>query len=554
VEGSDKSRDHSALLTLLDSLVAPATPKTTTFAFDPKSPDTLLALARHAAALARAPKLSPEFLLRVHSETKEKNGLWHRFDRFSHWPIERFLDSGPNRPVLIGLPGAGKTYSLRRAAARLSNQLHEACLADKPNEANIIVPILADLKLYRGDVAELVSQTLPRSLPFQELIRHFKVKVFLDSFNEMSREFWESGSYEADFQTFLKDLGQASLVIGSRTTDGLAKLDLPSYGLDEIDEGALSSELQRLKIKLKGRFSPEVHSLLQRPFYFQHILSGDIVLPMEAHPRDFYRCFFDNLSNAFRARFNAQIDIVGTLSLTAYGTLDRGEEAFPLAELLRILTATFEEAGVSGLEARDVANWLVSVSMLMPYSGNRVAFVHQALTEYLAAKELARRYLKNAKTLKEKLKLIRWDQALFLTLSLLPAVNAELFLQDVTKADFALALNAAKYLEEGREEVISKLLAEVPRHCVDYESTDDWKAGAAISFGLPITNAHEPQLWAIVKCGSMLGAAAVERLASMKGQAVKAQLMQLLFDCRDDYVAMGSHQLCNRLHLRRMQK
>src|SRR5665213_1048476 len=53
-------------------------------------------------------------------------------------------------------------------------------------------------------------------------------------------------------------------------------------------------------------------------------------------------------------------------------------------------------------------------------------------------------------------------QALFLTLSLLPQSGSATFLQAVMDTDFTLALRASKYLEIGREEVITKLLSEIP--------------------------------------------------------------------------------------------
>ena len=111
--------------------------------------------------------------------------LSYRIDRFEHSPVEKFLDDGPERAVLTGLPGAGKTYALRRSAARLADKLHESCLSEPFDAKSLVVPILADLKLYRGDLAELVSQELPRSLPLDEVTQRFKVKIFLDSFNEM---------------------------------------------------------------------------------------------------------------------------------------------------------------------------------------------------------------------------------------------------------------------------------------------------------------------------------------------------------------------------------
>lgn len=275
---------------------------------------------------------------------------------------------------MVGLPGAGKTYSLRRAAARLAESLNNTCLAETFEHSAAVVPIFADLKLYRGNLSQLVSQTLPSSLPLHELVRTFKVKVFLDSFNEMSREFWESGVYESDFQSFIKSLGQASVIMGSRTSDGLAKLDLPAYCLDQIDEETVTAELQLLGITIEGRFGDETRRLLQRPFYFQHVATRSIALPRESHPRDFYKCFFANTNSAFASRFGSQMDLEDALATVAYESLNRGEEAFPISELLGALKKSLDIAGITGIEPRDIANWLVSRSVLLPYSGSRVAF------------------------------------------------------------------------------------------------------------------------------------------------------------------------------------
>lgn len=156
------------------------------------------------------------------------------------------------------------------------------------------------------------------------------------------------------------------------------------------------------------------------------------------------------------------------------------------------------------------------------------------MTEYLAAAELAKRYLLDPQTLKEKLTLTRWDQALFLTLSLLPPVHADLFLRDVIRADFVLALNASKYLETGRDEVIKTLLSEVPKHARG-KSKFDWKLQSAIEFGLPVTEVHESELRAIIGCGGLLGGATVVRLVELRGDEIKVEVLQLLLDKRSDY-------------------
>ena len=534
----DNSRDHTELLHLLDVLVEGTPAESKTLAFDPSAPEALLALARYATALARTPKLSPEFSIRVHLEEKQTKRFWGDHDRFHHSPVEHFLDYGPERAVLIGLPGAGKSYSLRRAAARLAESLNKTCLAETFDHRAVLVPIFADMKLYRGSLSQLVSQTLPSSLPLDELVSAFKVKVFLDSFNEMPREFWESGSYEADFQLFIKSLDQASVVIGSRTSDGLGKLELPVYCLDQIDEEAVAEELRRLGITIEGRLGSETRRLLQRPFYFQYVAAGLIQLPENAHPRDFYKGFFANINSAFASRFGSQMDLDAILSSVAYESLDRGEEVFPISDLLSALKKGLHDSGNVKIQARDIANWLVSVSVLLPYSGNRASFVHQSVTEYLASTELANRYLRDPHMLKEKLSLMRWDQALFLALSLLPAKQADQFLLDVMQADFVLALRAVKYLETDRDIIVSSLLKDVPQRLRGEDrmiSERSWNIAHAIESGLPLSQAHEADLRAIIGCGGSLGGAAVIRLVELRGIEIKDEIMRLLLDRQSEY-------------------
>src|ERR1039458_9266397 len=539
-ERADKSKDHGALLKLLDDylVVAPpaATPAATTLGCPSYSPDCVLALARHAARLDRAPKCHPEFPIRVYLERigGVKGLPYFQPDEFDHCPVERFLDEGPSRAVLIGLPGSGKSYSLQRSAARLAEKLHESCLSDTFDEKTFVVPLLADLKLYHGDLDDLINRTLPNGLSLSDLSQRCKVKIYLDSFNEMPREYWESGSYEADFAKVIADNADASFIIGSRTTDGLSKVEFPFYGLDQIDEGFVTAELERLKIDVGGRFQREVRWLLQKPFYFQLVASRTVSLPEQAHPRDFYQTFFKGLTSSFQERFGQSFNLEYALSLAAYEAINRGQEAQPLADALQILEAQLEGAGLVKILAPDVANWLVSKSVLIPYRGARIAFFHQSATEYLAASELARRYQRNPHILKDKLSLTRWDQALFLTLSLLPPSDGATFLQAVGDADFALALVASKYLEFDRDEVVAKLLSEIPSR-IEGLGTFETQIDSAVEFGLAVSDVHEPQLRALMKCGNIVGGAAVTRLVELKGASLKDELLQSLLESRDDF-------------------
>lgn len=530
LELPDKSRDHSPLINLLDSLLdVPEAQIGSTF--DPVSSDVLLALARHAAVLSRYLIRDPEFPIRVKLDGGRKKSSVSGAYHFGYSSVEKLLESGPLRLVLTGLPGAGKSYSLRRAAARLADRLNEICMSTSFRQESVVVPIVIDLKFYRGDLKALISQVLPESLPFDELIASYKVKIFIDSFNEMPREYLENGSYEADFLSFAAMIGQTSLVIGSRTNDGLSRLEFPTFRLDYIERQSVLKQLKTLAINFEGRFSEEMLRLIQRPFYFQYILSRKIELPHDAHPRDFYRCLFENVSSAFYERFQFYLDVEKVLSSAAYAALDKGAEAF----LISVLLSVFNEALPPNNDTKslDVINWLVSESILIPYSKGRIGFVHQSVTEYLAATELARRYVMDPIDLKNKLSLRRWDQALFLTLSFLPDKQAKDFIADVVAADMALAINASKYIESGREDVVTTLLESL---CSLRNEGVEFSRRIEISLdSFEVTEVHENLVRKLINFGGVLGGTAVGLLVSIHQGRVKREVMEMLYDKKDDF-------------------
>ncbi|MBC3207911.1 SIR2 family protein [Pseudomonas sp. SWRI111] len=531
VEKADSSRDHAELLSLLDTYLENSDTQVSS-TFNPDSADVLLALARHAAVLARYAECDPEFPIRVNLDGGRKKWAATGAQRFDYSLVEKLLDAGPERLVLTGLPGAGKTYSLRRAAARLADQLNDICLSNSFRKESILVPIFVDLKFYKGDLNALINQVLPESLPFKELVNSYRVRIFIDSFNEMPREYLESGSYEADFLAFIAGVGQSSVIIGSRTTDGLSRLELPCFRLDYIERKAVERELWRLGINFEGRFSGEVLRLIQRPFYFQYILSGQIDLPDDAHPRDFYKCLFENLSRSFFVRFELHFNLEKVLSSAAYSALDRGTEAFPISILVGELSSQLPAAGE--IAPQEIINWLVSETILIPYSKGRIGFIHQSVTEYLAAIELAERYLKDSRALKEKLALRRWDQSLFLALSFLPAPEAKDFIGDVVRADMSLAINASKYIEGGRDEVVLAMLNNLyDLKCNGSELGD--RVEYALDYGLQVSKVHESVVRDFITFGDSLGGAAVSLLVSIRGMDVKQEVLEMLYERREDF-------------------
>lgn len=496
--------------------------------------EEMLRVTRYAAGLTRHPRVSREFPLRVTSYRMPSKALEPGSFRFEGKPVESFLIDGPPRAVLIGPPGAGKSYALRQAVALLAERLHDACLADPFFAEDIVIPIYVDLKLYDGDLYRQMEIALPPKLPLSTLARSFKLRLFLDSFNELPRKHWEFSSYEADFAAAFTKVSPFTVTIASRSSDGLAKLAFPAWGLDQIDEAFVSEELNRLGINVEGRFRDHTLRLLQKPFYFNLVANRGVAVPKEPHPKDVFKAVFDDLSDRLRTRFATTSDLIPALSLAAYDAIDRGDEAMPLSDILDVLATSLREDWGRQINVSEIANWLVSSDILVPNPSSRVSYFHQSATEYLAARELARQFQTDQGVIGRKLRLTRWDQAIFLTLSLLPEGDAQLFIDAVIEADLALALHASRYIEHGRDEVVTRLLSELIARGPKLRPFEEGLE-QALEFGVEVSQVHVSLLRAIMKRGNMLGAAAVLQLVKVEEGNPKQELLEALYEQRDDY-------------------
>jgi len=537
----DGTRDHSGLLDLLRELAREdAPPAATEESLDFSKPEIALTLARHAAALARIPKQLPEFPVLVQRQSQTDGPDSHQANRFIGRRVEKLLDLFEGKIVLVGLPGTGKSYALRQAAARLAEKLHSACLSESSMAEAPVIPIFVDLKLYEGDISRLVADALPANLELKEMLKVFSMKIFLDSFNEMPRRYLESGQGEADFKKFFKEIGSVPVVVGSRTTDGLIAFGFTAYELNEIEEGTVKSELSRRGGAIQGRFANEIYALLRRPFYFRYVLSGKILLPEHPRPGGFYKSLIGHFDRAFLVKFGADVGIANLLRAVAYQALNAGEEAFPLANLLRAIEVNTAGTALENAKPLEIANWFVSAELLIPYSGERMAFVHQSITEYLAASELALIFRRAPNVLREKIKLRRWDQALFLTLNELEDDQAGEFFRAVLDADLVLALSAAKFVEDKTEEVVQKLLEELLIR-LDALNLSNYSVQMAMRQGLPVTPRHATLLRQIIHSQTELAGPAAELLIDIEGERVKDELLEFIRKVPIDYNLCANH-------------
>jgi len=533
VQESGRSKDHTPLLSLLDVLSAKEVRIEVEPEFNPSAPSVVLSLVRYASGLARLPSIENEFEIRVELERNYKSREIYSRDTFDRSIVGAFLTEGPDRAILLGLPGAGKSYSINRAVAEIANVLSTKCLMHDFNPESTVVPIIIDMKLYSGNIWEMISETLPIDLPLEALVEHFSLKIFVDSFNEMPREFWESNIYESDLELLEKKIKSSGLIIGSRTSDGLKGLSFPIYHLNYISKETIKKELSRMNILFKGRFVQELYSLLKRPFYFQYILSKRVNLPENTHPKDFYKAFLKDVNTAFQSKYKVNFNLANALSVIAYDSLNVGEEAITLERFITTLEKAIQNFGLIHVSGLDMVNWMVSYSVLIPHLGAKVAFVHQSITEYLAATELSRIYSDSPELLREKVQFTRWDQAIFLALSILPENKSRIFLSDLISYDFLLALNAVKYLEFNRDEVVTRLLNEIPKqHARGVYGA--WSIDSVLERNLPVSRRHIPHLQEIVKMGDSLGGAAASRIIELEGAATKEEMLRNIFERPDD--------------------
>lgn len=525
---------HDGLLVTLDQLKEKRVKKIGGKGQETEGAEFVLALLRHASRLARNESSNEQIPIRVEYQSKGMREFSRKYWKNSFRSVDELLVDGPQKTLLVGLPGAGKTHSLRFAAAQLSKQLQEASMEDEASIKEAIIPVAVDMKQYDGDLWSLVDNTLPVGISLEQLVSHFKVKIFIDSFNEMPKKYWTDAKYEDDLGEFVKRAQGASLVFASRTSHGVPEHDFEVYTLSSIDEELAEKALLEKGFQLDGSFRREMVSLIQRPFFYRLLQDGKIDVGRSPNPRAVFERIFEGLSERFRNRFQVSLDLTSILVRIAFDTMNAGTEFFNVTSLEAITEGVLETSKCEALSAEEIINWLISQEILQPLPRRRLAFFHQSVTEFLAASHLATVYELDPSVLKEVLRFRRWDQALMQTMGLLPQEKSSQLLDKIIKADQSLALSSCKYLEEDRDQVINAVL----NKCLadhDARSFNDRALEWAIETDLPLSSHHIPVLRQCVEIGGSLGGSAIQRLAAIRGSAEKPMLLKLLLEGERDY-------------------
>jgi len=521
---ADGSRDHNALMELLVAAgqIPAMTSSSPTATFDLADPALVLELARYAAS-SISPDTVKRFNIRVSAENRSRSSSqFAQVDPYDYWSAERLLFDGPKRLVLTGAPGAGKSFAIRHAVNEFASALQDACLRGNLTKLTR-VPMLVDLKLYEGDLVTQINKRFPPKLDLIRLSDVFPVTLFFDGFNELPRDQRESGTFNTDLDALLAAHPNLDVVIGSRTSDGLVRLGLPIYELSDIAEDDVRQLLIARDCIIPDAHRRDIEDILRRPFYFRMFEQATISLDDVQSPADLYAQYIGNLSRRFAAHFGNKINLVDALEQQAYSALELGSEAFQLEELSVGIRTVAPE--LEATDTDEIINWLVTVELLIALGGQRGAFVHQSVTEYLAARKLAVRLADKRSPISDLIVLRRWDNVIFLTLSMLDSQAARALLEQIIDVDLDFAIEAARFVEEQRDALLEVLLGVLlvhPRLKVDDHNVSRFHL-------LQFTKRHEALLRRVAKELPSLRSTAVHILARILGQAYKPELIDMLF-------------------------
>src|SRR5262249_45896084 len=154
-------------------------------------------------------------------------------------------------------------------------------------------------KFYDGNLWRMAEAALPPEIQLEALMASAEVRFFLDSFNEMPREYFNNQRYEDDLAEFLRRVRECTVVISSRTEEGLQGLDLVQFRIEEIEREFVEENLAARGHKVEGTFRAEIITLLQRPLFFRLYAAGKIDIEGRPHPLEVYRSLFSKLDKEF---------------------------------------------------------------------------------------------------------------------------------------------------------------------------------------------------------------------------------------------------------------
>ncbi|WXA95566.1 SIR2 family protein [Pendulispora brunnea] len=518
---------HSELLSLLQALRQEPT-KTNPGASS--SDEQRLKLMRLAARMKEVrPQNALELPLKVRPRTSRTAKSFSNATK-TLGTLPELLRTHAKSFVLTGDPGSGKSFALKAYAADVGAALNAACLDESADIEQKAIALYVDLASYAGDLRALLQEQLPTGLLLDDILLSRPCSLLLDSVNEIPREHQEE--WERDILKFVNaaNTKDCRLVLSVRDGHSMARLNLPVYTVDGIEESFVVAHF-------RGRRLPtifdqgEMVNLFTKPSFFSLAYNRIIDIDRVVTANDVYAALFQHVNARWAATHPSRLDFVPLLSGIAFEAISSGREYIPVDDIRERCTHAR-----TNLRGDDAIDFLMAEGILLVRPGLRVTFFHQSVTEFLAAVEIANRYRQSTEIIEEILRDRRWDHATLFALSSLPRDTASSLFARIVPVDIVLALRATQFIRDGRNAMIATVLKEVHRRAETWAAENDLEHMLDVADALASVHVgpeHQRELEALSRRGGPLGGVAAG--LSFKMTSDESAIIGLLNGFDDDY-------------------
>lgn len=434
----------------------------------------------------------------------------------SDWRIHHAL-AGHAAPVLLdflghviveGVPGAGKSYTIRNVTRELASRLETACLAEPLYPVdNLRIPVQVTMRDYRDDLTELLEAALPVDVPLDFVLEKGIGHFLLDGFNEAALTSERENLLNDQLRRFLHSAANCTVVITTRNASQLVGMKLPVAVMGPVPADSLHAALRNVGIE-PSKTNPITLELLRRPLFFSAMLSGRIAVKESRTVHDIYRQLIAGPDAEFSAKFGLEIRLIDTLASMAFAMIDGGDISLGLDEALNALESSLPQSVAPG----DVVDSLLQTGLLIATPLKRLAFYHHSITEYLAAYHLSKLISTNESVVLDCLGRKDWDQALLLSLGFLSPASADAVHRGIMRVDAAMGLRSLHFIESEQEEWIERSLRLLPRAGF----FDERRFGLeSLLAGLPLKTSHAEALLVLAQEPNRLGGTALGLVAEL---------------------------------------
>lgn len=465
-------------------------------------------LSEYACELkAHNPEGEFDLPLTVYPEDSNSQRTPFESEQFYDQPVSSMLDVCRCNVLLLGTPGAGKSYQLRAHLARSGQYLLKEKV--RPLEGShwsvgdqFSIPIFVDLKLYQGGLAN-TFQPLFESVQLQELIESGEAGFVVDSFNEAPEQFRLNGRLEEDLMGWISKTPNCRWIIASRDDEGLEFFDAQSFRLSNLDYEFTKGFLESKQINLEGVHGKDLMFLLRTPFYMSALLSERLVIESgDMHPAEAIQTVLQSYEREVEQRVGREVDLAASLSDLAVQAVTAGEEILARQNV----EACFPDYS----EPAKVVSGMLQSGLLVEYSKEEVSFYHQSITEFMAAQGIARQLQAEPNRINFYRQQTRWDETLHLAMYYLDEESSRQVVRHLFAKDITLATKLVRACVRSRDRLVDEVL-ELSLHV---KQSDNHRYHNEIVH-LPVKQKHRANLRKLAERGSSLGGVALRHLTQL---------------------------------------